>query len=371
MSERKKLAVALQAGAAIGAFEWGVLTRLSETFEITGVSGASAGSINAAAFASGHDKGGDEGARKKLREVWEAQMYDKTLERIPVIGPLAGSMNRIFNTLVVNPAHKMDPYGVVRTMQTSVHSSVLAFMSHFLKNLDELVDSEIDFPSMRKNKDGIDVFVNATDILTNESRVFSREEISAKAVMASCAVPGLIGAVEIDGREYWDGALSDNPAIMPLLDSDGTDVMVVQTFPYAVHEKNEDVGMGKVMHMLMNNSMRKDILHIQDMNERARKDPAAAKKLGIKETHTHLINSHTHYPNLVQANHSFNMSRGHIMELYEAGYDSADKWIAQNFDNVGQNSTFTADSAKDAALKAAKEAPKKKRSKKKVRKPKR
>ncbi|MGA7117736.1 MAG: patatin-like phospholipase family protein, partial [Hyphomicrobium sp.] len=69
-----KLNLALQGGGTHGAFTWGVLDRLLEDryVQFGWVSAASAGAINAAALAAGLAENGPEGARAKLRQVWEA-----------------------------------------------------------------------------------------------------------------------------------------------------------------------------------------------------------------------------------------------------------------------------------------------------------
>src|SRR5262245_37297124 len=71
---RKLLNLGLQGGGAHGAFTWGVLEALLERdgFSFDGVSGASAGAINAIALAAGLMEGGPAGARAKLAAVWEA-----------------------------------------------------------------------------------------------------------------------------------------------------------------------------------------------------------------------------------------------------------------------------------------------------------
>jgi NTE family protein len=58
--------LALQGGGAHGAFTWGVLDRLleEEWLKIEGVSGTSAGAMNAAAFISGYVSAGAQGARQ-------------------------------------------------------------------------------------------------------------------------------------------------------------------------------------------------------------------------------------------------------------------------------------------------------------------
>src|SRR5580704_7127318 len=64
--------LALQGGGAHGAFSWGVLDRLLEEkrLRIDGISGTSAGAMNAAALADGYTVGGPQGARKALESFW-------------------------------------------------------------------------------------------------------------------------------------------------------------------------------------------------------------------------------------------------------------------------------------------------------------
>ncbi|WP_431268212.1 patatin-like phospholipase family protein [Dankookia sp. P2] len=68
----KRLNLALQGGGTHGAFTWGALDRLLEDERIVfdGVSGTSAGGINAAIFVQGLAEGGREGAKKALDRMW-------------------------------------------------------------------------------------------------------------------------------------------------------------------------------------------------------------------------------------------------------------------------------------------------------------
>jgi NTE family protein len=73
-STPRKIALALQGGGSHGAFTWGVLDRMleDETIEIIGVTGTSAGAMNAVVLADGMVRGGRQQARKELRQFWEA-----------------------------------------------------------------------------------------------------------------------------------------------------------------------------------------------------------------------------------------------------------------------------------------------------------
>ena len=74
VSTAKKINLALQGGGSHGAFTWGVLDQLlaDGRLEITGVSGASAGALNAVMLADGLTRGGPEEARKRLADFWRA-----------------------------------------------------------------------------------------------------------------------------------------------------------------------------------------------------------------------------------------------------------------------------------------------------------
>src|SRR3954466_15757116 len=63
---------ALQGGGAHGAFAWGVLDRLLEEpwLEIDGISGTSAGAMNAAVLAGGYADNAAAGARAALMDFW-------------------------------------------------------------------------------------------------------------------------------------------------------------------------------------------------------------------------------------------------------------------------------------------------------------
>ena len=65
--------LALQGGGAHGAFTWGVLDRLLEEPWLTfdGISGTSAGAMNAAVMASGFAHGGADGAKAALEDFWK------------------------------------------------------------------------------------------------------------------------------------------------------------------------------------------------------------------------------------------------------------------------------------------------------------
>src|SRR5690348_18453579 len=73
-SERDPVVIdfALQGGGAHGAFTWGVLDRLLEEpwLRVDGISGTSAGAMNAVVLVDGLARGGAVGARAALETFW-------------------------------------------------------------------------------------------------------------------------------------------------------------------------------------------------------------------------------------------------------------------------------------------------------------
>jgi NTE family protein len=61
--------------------------------------------------------------------------------------------------------------------------------------------------------------IGAADVSTGRLAKFvsAREPIRLEHILASCAVPNIFPAVEIDGDAYWDGLFSDNPPVEELI----------------------------------------------------------------------------------------------------------------------------------------------------------
>jgi len=221
--QAKRINLALQGGGAHGAFTWGVLEQIlsDERLIIEGVSGASAGAVNAVMLADGLTRGGREEAQKRLADFWRAASSTGNLpgtqravmERLLSFTPLEGApvqawinaISRYFSPYDVNPLN--------------------------INPLKDLIERFVDFEKLRANTD-LQIFVSATNVHTGRVRIFSREKITADAVMASACLPTLFRAVEIDGVPYWDGGYRGNPVIFPFFRTTSTeDVLVVEINP--------------------------------------------------------------------------------------------------------------------------------------------
>lgn len=79
---------------------------------------------------------------------------------------------------------------------------------------------------------GLKLFLSATNVETGKVRVFSKDEITADAVLASACLPQTFQAVEIGEEAFWDGGYMGNPSLFPLIYSGAPqDVLLVLLNP--------------------------------------------------------------------------------------------------------------------------------------------
>jgi NTE family protein len=154
--------LALQGGGSHGAFTWGVLDRLLEEpwLRIAGISGTSAGAMNAAALADGWAQGEAEGARAALEKFW------RQVSRATAFSPLQRSpIDRLMGrwTLDTSPGYVfMD---LISRVLSPYALNPLDF-NPLRRILSENVDCE------RLTESPIKLFITATSVRTGRG-VFS------------------------------------------------------------------------------------------------------------------------------------------------------------------------------------------------------
>jgi NTE family protein len=216
-----KVALALQGGGSHGAFTWGVLDRFLEdaSLNVIGVTGTSAGAMNGAVLVDGLVREGPKEARAKLRRYWEA------VGAMPGFGSLFSGISG--EEAATTPLESIPAY-VERVQQDFSPYDTSPSISTPLRLL--LADL-INFDHLRSQKE-IQLTVCATNARTAIRRVFTNQDITVDALLASACLPQLYRAVEIDGEPYWDGALTGNPALAPLLTRlSDCDLIIVRVDP--------------------------------------------------------------------------------------------------------------------------------------------
>lgn len=220
MSTRPKIAIACQGGGSQTAFTAGALKALCESgidrdFEVVGISGTSGGAICATLLWYAFMKG--------ERPVW-TRLMDFWRENTA-----QGPMEHAINHFIVESARAVNA-GLMPAFQMSPSSPAMKTAMEFLtagqrkgfSDFRGLLESHIDFAEIASwgPKAARPVLVlGAANVTTGGLAKFvsRREPIRAEHILASCAVPNIFPAVEIDGHAYWDGLFSDNPPVEELI----------------------------------------------------------------------------------------------------------------------------------------------------------
>jgi NTE family protein len=322
------ISLALQGGGSHGAFTWGVLDALLEdgTLAIEGVSGASAGAMNAVVMAHGFAQSEDPtesraAAREALSAFWRkvAQLGEASkLQRGWVDIWLSG-----LRATGAAPAAGLSPYQVnpldINPLRTL---------------LQEMVDfKRIARPSALK------VHVCATHVKTGKAEIFSGKRLTQDAVMASACLPMLFQAVEIEGEHYWDGGYSGNPALHPLIyQSQCSDVVLIQINPV---ERNNvpDTGseiIDRINELTFNASLLAQMRSIDFVNRLIERGHLPSEK--YRTVRLHRIDGGEAleaYPASSKASADGKL----IDELFELGQHCGKRWLKKHADDVGVKST--------------------------------
>jgi len=328
--------LALQGGGSHGAFTWGVLDGLlaDPRIDLEGLSGTSAGAVNAVALASGYAKalsaGQDprQGARDSLTRVWG---------EISAWGTLGTLHQRMVRMMWGGLPQELAPTNIFAATWRSL------FAPHQSNPLDinplrDLLEREIDFEGIARASK-LKIFVSATHVNTGRAVIFSGRHLTSHAVMASACLPMLFRAVRIDGEDYWDGGYAVNPPLTPLINSCASrDLMLVQINPLK-HERSPQTAaaiLDRVNELTFNASLLTQMRSIDFINRLIEEGALQAGR--CKHVLLHRIDGGTEmqrYPAATRTSTDAAM----IRHLFELGREAADQWLARHFSALGQRST--------------------------------
>ena len=330
--KEKHVGVALQGGGAHGAFTWGVLDRLLEVDEIVadGMVGTSAGAINAVVCAYGLHIGGKSKAKELLDRLWK----DIALSGNVMFKP--SFMDSLFSS---GDMHNTPGYMMFNAMTQ--------FLSPYQMNpaninpLREILNNLVDFEELRRyNKKRL--FVCATNVKTNRARVFSNEEMTVDAVLASACLPYLFQAVEIEGEHYWDGGYMGNPPLFPLIENtDIHDLLLVKINSINIEEvptSARDI-QDRITEICFNSSLINEMKLIHYRNELVRKGVDVQDGKLSREIFVHSISAHEALGHMKYSS-KMNTSWEFLLDLKQKGRLYAEKWLQEEYHKVGVKSTF-------------------------------
>jgi NTE family protein len=336
-SSPKKISLALQGGGSHGAFTWGVLHALlaDERIEISAISGASAGAVNAVLLGHGFAQHKDlaearAAAQHTLAQFWRkvAQMGEATRLQMGWMGAWMKGMKASGAMLPALSPSQFNPLDI--------------------NPLRDLLGDSVDFKALAKAIQGTgklaehmpDIHVCATHVKTGKAEIFSAKRLSLDAVMASACLPALFKAVDIEGEHYWDGGFSGNPALQPLLSQkSSSDLVLVQINPLETNEIPTSVSeiTDRVSQLTFNASLLAQMRGIDFVNKLI--DSGQLKSESYRTVRLHRIDggeAMEEYPASSKA-----QADSHLIEaLFELGQTCAQRWLKKHWGSVGLKSSI-------------------------------
>jgi NTE family protein len=324
--------LALQGGGSHGAFTWGVLDRLLEEtwLKIDGISGTSAGAMNAAVLADGYATGGREGARKALDAFWRKvadagrfspfqrspvdRMLGKwTLDHSPLFIGM-DMLSRLFSPYDLNPGN--------------------------INPLRDILTELVDFDRLKGSP--VRLFITATNVRTGRGRVFRNDEITPDVLLASACLPTLFQSIEIDGESYWDGGYSGNPTMTPLireLDSEDTILIPINPVQRPGTPKTASDILNRLNEVSFNAVLLKELRMIAMMRQII--DPGHTEGARWARMRIHMVRnelmSELGYSSKLNAEWDF------LAMLRDEGRKSADAFLAADGEHIGRRSSIDLD----------------------------
>ena len=336
MAKKKKINLALQGGGAHGAFTWGALERLLEDddIEICGISGTSAGALNGAALKAGMVQNGRAGAIENLDWLWRqvAGVSDMRL------------------------THWMAPFGVGAVSQaleyampftmTDVMSQFISPYTYgpFYRNPLEDVVKRFDYDRVCNSVAPL-LFIGATRVRNGKIKVFSGDEITSDAILASACLPTIFKAIEMDDPDtgqreaFWDGGYTGNPALFPLFDTAlPDDIVIVNINPLeraSVPHTPQEI-QNRVNEISFNSSLLRELRAIEFVQRLL--DDGTVPTGRMARVRVHMIADDALMSRLSVATKMVPHAAV-IHELHEAGYAAADQFLKDHRAKIGKSSS--------------------------------
>lgn len=354
----KRIALVLQGGGALGAYQAGVVEALYEHgFEPDWIAGTSIGALNGAIIASNPRQQ----CLARLREFWN------TLT-LPDYGPanhLPASARQVYSVWSAMASAAGGRPGFFRPrvdapLDSLGGGSAETASYYDTRPLRELIQKLVDFEQL--NTDHTRLSIGAVNINTGQLRYFDNrsERLGPEHLMASGALPPGFPAVRVDGDLYWDGGIySNTPIDVVLEDTPRVDTLciAVALFPAAgpeprslaeVQARHKDIIYGSrsqrhiEAYRQMHNLRRAIHALHQRLPEDLSMDPEI-RRIAELGCHTTMHIAQLIYPtrDWELSTKDIDFSRASIHERWQFGYDDAlhllkcAPWLEPTPANVG------------------------------------
>ena len=233
-----RVALVLQGGGALGAYQAGVYEALAEAgIHPDWVAGMSIGAINAAIIAGNPP----EARVERLREFWTAVTSEAGWPWDTDFGLFNGDLGRnLLSQVSAGMAMARGASGFFSARPFlpwlgpagSIQATSVYDTAALKGTLERLVDFD------RLNAGAIRLSVGAVNVRTGNFVYFdtTTHTIGPEHVMASGALPPGFPAIEIEGEHYWDGGLISNTPLQWVVDAEPRrDTLAFQVDLWSAH----------------------------------------------------------------------------------------------------------------------------------------
>src|SRR3569623_1662415 len=232
------IALVLQGGGALGAYQAGVYEELSKTpFKPKWIAGVSIGAINAALIAGNLPEHRVEKMCEFLYRV--SSHLQPTMKAHPLLPDALGNLFPF-----VQPRSAFNQFSALWSATLGIpgfyeprmppaflhpNGDPNALFLYDTTPLRRTLESLVDFDLINSKR--VRLSVGAVNVRTGNSEYFDNHQrrIGPERVMASGALPPAFGPVEIDGESYWDGGIVSNTPLQYVLDArEGQSILALQ-----------------------------------------------------------------------------------------------------------------------------------------------
>ena len=328
----QSLNLALQGGGSHGALTWGVLDALLEDgrLHLDGISGTSAGAMNAVAVAHGFAQAAQQHKDSQEARVAGAAMARATLMRL---WEGVGAMGSLMWGAPL--AQAFPALNLLTPWLAPAQSNPLG-----INPLRRLLEKEIDFELLASGPVTPKVFVCATNVCTGRGEIFSGSQLTVDAVMASACLPLVFKAVDIAGQAYWDGGYSGNPALYPLIyETRTSDILLVQINP--IEHRDIPDTMPEIMDRMNEVNFNASLLAELRAIEFVRRLLAEGKLNPdhYKDVRMHRIDGGSLLAGFGAASKS-RADMAFMRQLFLLGRESGQKWLQDHCNDIGVRATL-------------------------------
>ncbi len=335
--DRKTVNLALQGGGAHGAFTWGALDRLLEEnrLNIEGISGTSAGAMNAMMLKTGFVDGGREGAKAQLDRFWGSVRHRSAINVNPLaawVSLFSNDAAKIADTVFASPLYQaQDAFGRA--------FSPYDWNPLNINPLRGLLAEMIDFDAVCRHCRP-HLFISATNVRTGRIKVFHDKDLKIEVVLASSALPNLFQAVEVDGEHYWDGGFMGNPALYPLFNETETaDTVIIHVNPVERADVPTTAAaiQNRVNEISFNSSLLRELRNVEFVTRLMTEGK-------LKPGEQRMVHIHSIRDDVAMADLNVATKLSPAPELFdylkEAGHSAADRFLKEHWGAIGSESSL-------------------------------